>query len=274
MKLVMLKNGLLDGHYVEIYAGGAGIAWMLLFEEYASHVHINDLSKPIYSFWHSVLFNTEELCRRIRDTRVTMTEWHRQKAVQASPGSHSLLDLGFSTFFLNRTNRSGIITGGVIGGKAQGGNWKLDVRFNKPDLIARIERIARYASRISLHNLDASEYISDVLPLLPDKALVYMDPPYYARGEDLYESSYCPADHAKISQLVKQTIRQPWIVSYDSSVDVARLYTGLRCLRYDLSYSAQARYSGSEVMFFSKRLLVPRILKPVSVRKADLVEAA
>jgi len=159
LKMIFEQNDLLDGHYVEPYAGGAGIALNLLTHSYASCIHLNDLNPAVFGFWHSVINQPEALCKAIRDVKVTMEEWHRQKAILNAPANHSPLDIGFSTFFLNRTNRSGIIWGGVIGGKNQDGAWKLDARFNKDDLIRRIEKIAMYRSRIRLYNLDAAELL-------------------------------------------------------------------------------------------------------------------
>lgn len=270
MKLVVSHNDLLDGHYGEIYAGGAGIAWPLLFEEYVRHVHINDLNKPVFAFWKCVLEKTDELCGFIHDTPVTIKEWIRQKAIQADPENHSWLELGFSTFFLNRTNRSGIINGGVIGGKAQNGKWKLSARFNKADLIARIQCIARYTKRISIYNHDAANFIRHILPFLPGKALVYLDPPYYVKGQGLYEDHYLHEDHAKIARLVSKRIKQLWIVSYDNTPEIVRLYGNYRNMRYDLSYSAQGRYSGSEIMFFSNNLAIPQVSDPTRIRSTSL----
>jgi len=270
VKLVLSHNDLLDGHYAEIYGGGAGVAWPLLFEEYVQHVHINDLNKAMCAFWKCVLKETDDLCRLIHDTPVTMKEWFRQKARQAKPENYSQLELGFSTFFLNRTNRSGIIKGGVIGGKAQTGKWKLDARFNKVDLIARIQRIARYAKRISIYNYDAADFIVRMPTFLPRKTLVYLDPPYYIKGEGLYEDHYLHEDHVKIARLVKKRIKNPWIVSYDTAPEIIRLYSGHRSKRYDLSYSAQDRYAGSEIMFFSGSLVIPRVSDPTRVRSANL----
>jgi DNA adenine methylase len=266
IKLILSANNLLDGHYVEVYAGGAGIAWSLLFEEYVRHIHINDLNSSLYAFWRSVLDHPEEMCRRIYDTPITMEEWHRQKAIQAAPSNHSLIELGFSTFFLNRTNRSGIISGGVIGGKEQTGKWKLDARFNRKDLTARIQKIARYSKRISLYNQDATDFLLNVLPKLPDKTLVYLDPPYYVKGQDLYENAYNHGDHLQIEDMVETSIRQPWIVSYDAAPEIMLLYSKFRSIQYHLSYSAQERYAGSEVMFFSPRLVVPTIHHPAKVK--------
>lgn len=263
MKLVVRKNGLLDGDYVEPFAGGAGIAWPLLFGEYVQQVHINDIDSSIYSLWKSILDYTDHFCRLIKDTRVTIAQWHKQKAVQDNPTDCSSLELGFSTFFLNRTNRSGIITGGVIGGKSQNGKWKLDARFNKCDLINRIQRIAKYRSRISLYQLDGKTFIERVLPKLPKQTLVYLDPPYFAKGNDLYQNSFLPDDHVSLAKAIQKRIRQPWLVSYDAVPEISTLYKKRRAIEYKLSYSVQTRYSGSEVMFFSDNLAVPNVPHPV-----------
>lgn len=251
-------NGLTGGHYVEPYAGGAGIAITLLYLEYASRIHLNDINRSIHAFWHSVLNDTEALCKRISDVRPTMEEWYAQRAVQSDPDA-SLLDLGFSTFFLNRTNRSGIVLGGVIGGKEQTGRWKIDARFNQADLTRRIERIASYRSRISLHNLDAANLIRDILPTLPRQSLVYLDPPYYVKGKGLYENHYTHSDHAKIAELVA-TIQQKWIVTYDNVGPIRTLYSAYHQEIFGLRYSAGSRYEGKEVMVYCDGI------KPVNIK--------
>ena len=68
IKRLMKENRLLDGEYVEPYAGGAAIALELLFHEYVSAMHINDVSVPVHAFWKSVLKHTEELAKLIIDT--------------------------------------------------------------------------------------------------------------------------------------------------------------------------------------------------------------
>ena len=264
MKLVIQKNKLDDGNYVEVYAGGAGIAWALLFGEYVQDIHINDLNIPVYAFWRSVMDHTDDLCTLIESIDVTMEEWYRQREVQKSFSKYDVLELGFSTFFLNRTNRSGILRGGVIGGKEQKGKWKLDARFNREDLIARIKRIAQYRSRIHLYQMDASDFIQEQLPLLSQKTLVYLDPPFYWKGKELYEDHYCPADHAVIAGLVAD-IPQPWVVSYDFVPEVHKLYRRFRSIQYQVSYSAQDQYSGSEVMFFGPGVKIPAVQDPLRV---------
>jgi len=264
MRLVLKENNLVGGHYVEPYAGGAGVAFNLLFTGYASHIHLNDINKSIYSFWHVVLFNTDNICRLIYDTPVDIDNWFRQKEVQAHPERHSILELGFSTFFLNRTNRSGIISGGVIGGKCQQGYWKLNARYNKASLISRIEKISRFSDDISIYNLDAAQFIAGIVPTLSAQSIIYLDPPYYNRGSDLYENHYKYDDHIRISNLVGD-ISSRWIVSYDNTPEIRGMYQRYRSVLYELSYSAADRYKGAEIMFFSDNLLVPVTNNPVKV---------
>src|SRR5690606_18341775 len=133
--LLIEYNLLTDGHYVEPYAGGASVALSLLFNEYVQKIHINDYDFRIYAFWECVLNQTDELCEKIIETDVTIETWEKQKEIQQAPNNYNNLEIGFSTFFLNRTNRSGILKAGVIGGKNQNGDWKIDARFNKEDLI-------------------------------------------------------------------------------------------------------------------------------------------
>jgi DNA adenine methylase len=271
VKLLFLHNELGGCEYAELYAGGAAVALELLMGEYVSRIHINDVDRSIHSFWDAVLESSDEICKRIQDTRIDMDEWSRQKAVQLDPDPDPM-DLAFSTFFLNRTNRSGIICGGVIGGKKQAGKWSLDARFNKADLIGRIEKVARYASRIVLTRCDAAEYLDRTVPRLSRDAFLFLDPPYYIKGGDLYRNFYVHADHERIAGLV-QALSNPWLISYDAVPEISRLYNGFESRRYSLSYSAAERYSGSEMMFVSRWLEFPQVEAPARISQKTVDRA-
>lgn len=260
IKRIIEENGLCDGKYIEVYAGGAAVALDLLLQEYVKHIYINDLSKSVYAFWHCVLNETEDLLKLINDTPVNFDMWKKQKGIQENPANYSILDLGFSTFFLNRTNRSGIINAGPIGGKNQNGKWKLDARYIKKDLIRRIELIASYGRRISLYNLDAVDFIRNIPIEVTDKSLIYLDPPYYIKGKGLYENYYQHTDHEKLSEVViKRIKKQKWMISYDNIPQVYGFYKGYRYITYQLNYTAQNCYHGSEVIFFCHKLKIPQI---------------
>lgn len=263
VKRILEENSLVDGVYVEPYAGGAAVAMELLLQEYVRKIYVNDISPGVAAFWRSVLDNTDALCAKIAGAELTMQEWHRQKDVQLRPAEHDDLALGFATFFLNRTNRSGILSAGVIGGKEQKGKWKMDARFNSPDLIQRIHTIARVRSRIEFHQMDALEFLDTVVPLLPSRSLIYLDPPYYVKGCDLYLHHYQHDDHVRIAKRVSKIKSKNWIVSYDNAPEVQGMYSRFRSIVYGLSYSAQERYKGAEVMFFSDGIQIPDAVRPM-----------
>lgn len=265
VKRILEVNDLVDGTYVEPYAGGAAVAMELLLQEYARKIYINDISAGVAAFWRSLLDNTDALCSAIEGATVTMEEWHRQRAIQQDPEGHDDLALGFSTFFMNRTNRSGILAAGVIGGKEQTGKWKIDARFNAPDLIRRIHAIARLRSRIEFRQLDAVDFINEVAPKLPAKSLIYLDPPYYVKGSDLYLHYYEHKDHEDIAKRVARIRTKNWIVSYDNAPPIHGMYSQFRSIVYSLSYSAHARYKGAEAMFFSDKLIIPEAVRPMHI---------
>lgn len=273
VKEIIRVNRLYDGEYVEPYAGGAAIGLELLFQEYITKIHINDLSGPVYSFWKAVLDDTEELCRLIKNTRRTVAAWDRQKRIFANPQDHSLTQVGFATFFLNRTNRSGILNGGVIGGRDQAGPWKIDARYNAEELIFRIESIARMRRKIKLTQKDALALLRNGLPKWPERTLIYLDPPYFERGRQLYYDYYKPNDHVDLAQFIETGMQdRHWIVSYDNVPAIKELYGGFRSIIYSVGYSARTAKIGKEVMFFSSLLKIPELVGPVQqigkIRKA------
>lgn len=256
---IIRANGLSDGLYVEPYAGGAAVAWELLLTGVVRRVAINDLSRPIYIFWKCVLDRTPELVELIRNTPVDVSNRERLKEVFKNAASADDLELAFATFFLNRTNRSGILNGGMIGGKAQAGEWKLDARYNKDELIDRIERIARQRRRITLTSLDAVKLLKKAAADWGPKTLVYLDPPYFDKGPDLYYNFYRHDDHAGVAQAVQKLRDVPWIVSYDDTGPIHQLYDPASWLQYTIGYSARSRVRGREAMFFSSGLKVPPV---------------
>lgn len=249
----MKLNGLEGGAYVEPFAGGCAIAWYLLLHGHAKKVYINDLDPAIHAFWYCVLYETDALCELIQSTQVTMDEWYKQREVyRKMPNDH--LKLGFATFFLNRTNRSGIIKAGVIGGFEQKGNYKLDCRFNKERLVEQIKAIADKKDCIRLTNLDATQFIDEYLPDIEGEAFVNIDPPYYVKGKGLYQNFFQHNDHYRLFESIKR-IRQPWIVTYDDTPEICGIYAEYSPESFGLTYTAQTKCKGSEVIIHSPEMI-------------------
>lgn len=243
---------------MEPYAGGAGVALSLLIDEVVEHVHINDVDPAIAVFWRVVTQNTSELIAMIESAQVTIDAWHHWRNVMLGNENATELERGFATLFMNRTNRSGILKGGVIGGKEQAGNYKIGARFMRNELCSRIERIGIFSDRIHVYEEDAHQLLMRCHKFLPLKSLVYLDPPYYVKGAGLYRNFYRHNDHVRIAKLLgSKRFRRPWVVSYDNAEQIKDMYAYAKPYAYGLNYTAQRRYSGSEVMFFSDRLKAP-----------------
>ena len=253
---LMRHNGISGGWYMEPYAGGAGAALYLLMQGYVDRIIINDADPVIYAFWLAVTQEAERFAHMIETELVTIESRQRHQAVVLAPDQHDTLIVGFAAFFLNRTNRSGILRGGVIGGKAQDGTYKLDARFNRQDLADRVRRIGAMAHQITVLGLDALELLTDVGPGLPRKSLVYLDPPYYVKGSLLYRNHYQPADHSAIAACVHQA-GYPVVVTYDDCPQVRELYAGMPGTTFSLHYSTHSgRPKTSEALFY-RNLALP-----------------
>ena len=250
----------INGHYVEPYSGGASIALFLLLEGFAKKITINDRDRSIYAFWHSVLNKTEQLCEKIENAELTINEWKKQKIIQTNKKNADLLTLGFSTFYLNRTNRSGIINAGVMGGIEQNGNYLMDCRFNRPELIKRVKKIAKYKKNIRLYKKDAIKLIEKIqLESEINNVVFYFDPPYYLKASTLYMNHYEEKNHKKISEKIKSIQNIKWIVSYDNVPEIQMLYADYPKKEFSFKHSAYEIREGKEIMFFSENIEQPKI---------------
>lgn len=249
------ENRLVRPDYAEPYAGGCGLALGLLFGGCVDHVHLNDIDPGVWAFWHTVLEECRELVALVDKVPVTVEEWHRQKDIASKSDVDDPVSLGFATFFLNRTNRSGIIKGaGVIGGLEQKGQYPIDCRFNREDLVRRIKRVHTYRSRIHLHRLDAIAFMRKRSFFEPDTFFA-IDPPYFRKGPYLYTSFYRPEDHADVAATVRD-LQHPWIVTYDMTDEIRSLYRGFRQFEFDITYSVQSKRVATEILIASKGLHV------------------
>lgn len=254
-------NSLHGCSYYEPYAGGAGAALGLLKRKVVSELFLNDADWRVYSFWHSVLNESDRFVESIRTVQLTIAEWHRQHAICVDPKPHSQFEVGFGAFFMNRCNRSGVITGaGPIGGYAQTGKWRMGVRFNREALAERVLAIARMKGSIHVSCEDAVAFLKERLPYGRGRkrVFVYLDPPYVVKGQRLYLNAYAPEDHAVLARYMGKQNTLPWIMSYDDSDLVRLLYVEHNQFYMPIRYSLQAKRSARELVIAPKHVAVPQ----------------
>lgn len=248
-----------DCHYVEPFAGGAGIAMELLTRNIVGGVYLNDINPHVYSFWNAVLKFPRELCGLVMETPITVDEWYKQKEILRSR-QQTDLEMGFAFLFLNRTSFSGIMNGGIIGGREQNGKYKIDARFPRDRIVARIESIACYRDRIHLSQMDARCFLSEVIETVPSPFL-YCDPPYYVKGRQLYTDYYKHENHEEIAITLRRLKHIPWIVTYDNVNQIRDMYSEYRQFSFDLSYSARTRQIGKEVLICGPSICIPECVE-------------
>jgi len=247
-------NGIQYPIYCEPFSGGAGVAIALLLSEQADSIILNDYDTAIYSFWYAVLNDTERLMQKIIDTPITLPVWHEEHRIydELNELNDYNFDLAFATFFLNRTNHAGIITGGPVGGFEQKSKYTVNCRFNKENLIEKIRIIATQRHRISLYHMDAVDFIPNILLNQPTERLfTFFDPPYYQQGKKLYKNAFNNKKHVELSHAIRTMSKFSWITTYDNDNHIQEIYQDMDIKYYELQYSANNKRREKEIFFHS-----------------------
>lgn len=252
-------NDLKNIIYIEPFAGGFGAGLELLFNSQVSQAVINDYDIAIYSIWYAILNESERFADDVQNINITIAEWERQKEVYNELIEKDVYsyELAFATYFLNRTNISGIITGGPIGGRDQMGKYELDCRFNQKNLPKKIMEISKNRNKIKLFNLEANDFIEKViLNYSPEEIFVFFDPPYYEQGKNLYTDFFEPENHVALKQTIDFLKDYYWILTYDNQVEISQIYEDYNQCLYEINYSANKVRKASELLIHSNRIIV------------------
>lgn len=247
---VVKSNLLIGSDFYEVYAGGGSISLGLLEKELVSHATLVELDPLVYAFWRSVKENHEGLCRKLQAIEVSMKTWkaYQKYLVPDALNRFDLLDLGLAGLFFNRTNFSGIIGAGPIGGMNQNSDYKLDCRFNKARLAEQIRAIAAFKNRFSVVNADAISFLTRrEQSLSGEHCLVYLDPPYYQQGRKLYRYNYAHEQHKRLADFITQKT-YPWIVSYDPHPKIKEFFAGQKIKTVSLDYAVKQSRKAKELL--------------------------
>ncbi|GAB5466820.1 MAG: DNA adenine methylase [Candidatus Kapaibacteriales bacterium] len=258
---LLILNSIEDSTLVELYAGGAGASLLLLYQGAVGHVHINDLDPHIYLFWWSILNRSDEFIKMIIETEINIEVWQRQKYIYTNYEDFSEIEVGFSTFYLNRCNRSGILfNAGPIGGINQLGKYKIDARFNKSSLIDRIQKIQSMSERITLTNQEALDILRS-REMNYSQVLFFLDPPYYNQGENLYLNAYNHNNHKVLSEILQKEKSLKWLLTYDNCPEILELYKVSTTAELPMKYTLQSKKTAKEIMIISDNLCMPKNLR-------------
>ncbi len=257
MHAIMVKNDLIGKPYAEVFAGGAGLAVKLLLKGDVSSIAINDFDRAVYCMWNAIVNDSDEICNFIDESTLDVQTWLAHREVYRNKESANALDLAKSSLYLNRTNVSGILGGGIIGGLDQTGNYKMDVRFNRETLKRKIRRIAERKNDITVTCLDAEQFVDEVLA--SDRYFAYFDPPYVQKGPGLYRSSFDEVKHRSLAKKISDC-KGNWVVTYDADTLIEDIYRDFRQEDLDVSYTANVKTVGKEKIILGPGLEWPECL--------------
>ena len=268
--------------FVEPYAGGAGASLSLLFSNKVDKIIINDRDRAIFTFWKVAVQNTNYLIRKIKQTKITIAEWHKQKSIYTQrekllhnlPGktpqqtnilskkaqarsiyisSQNEKKLAFATLFLNRTNRSGIMRGGPIGGMTQSGKWKIDERFTKKTIIERLQKIHKFKDKIKVLDWDGIKLLRKLEKKKnKDRYFIFLDPPYFQKGRSLYLNNYGNQEHEELSNFLINSSLGKWLMTYNDTNYIKDLYKKMTKIKFKIQHDAYRSAVGREIMIFPK----------------------
>lgn len=241
-----------ERHYAEPFCGGAGAAVNLLKSGIAHVIHLNDADIRIYSAWRAMLIETDRFLERLQSAKVDMEEWDRSIDLiqNADHSKEYSFELGFATYFVNRTSRSGIILGaGPIGGYAQTGRWKIDARWYRDSMSSRIRWLGTVRDRVHLTNEDALAFMARSRTRLPLRdCLIFVDPPYVQVGSRLYLNAMNEAKHSALADMLQGGTFPNWILTYDNHPLVHELYAQRRIETISVNYSLRTTRKEKEVL--------------------------
>lgn len=253
IKQIIHANSLDQKTYVEPFAGGFAVGITLIRNNIVRKAIINDIDFHIYAFWKAVFFKTEKFLEKIESTPINMDEWHKQRSIYNKCNRKSILDAAFATLFLNRTNFSGVLKAGPIGGQNQTGKYKMDCRFPKERISKLIHDISQYKERIEVYNMDANEFITNILKPKQKDLFINFDPPYVKKGKALYTNFYDMNDHRKLKDCIVGNLNCDWIMTYDNNDFIKSIYKDFFIYEFNLGYSANIHKKGTELFVSSKK---------------------
>ena len=246
--------------YAEPFCGGAGAAINLLLDGDVQQIHLNDLDPCVYSAWVALVTETDRFVEKLSSVLVTVDEWKKLRQVVKDHSAGYSFEVGFATFFLNRTSRAGIVKGsGPIGGYEQKGNWKIDARFYRETMIKRIKLISQFRDNIQLSNDTAEEFLDKVdRSDDAENTFVFIDPPYYEVGSRLYLNGMGETGHSKLAKKLQQGLASNWLMTYDDHPEIRRLYSNFDVTELEVLYSLQRQRRVNEVVIQAGVKSVPK----------------
>ena len=218
------------GTVVEPFAGSASISVGLLKNKLADEAYICEKDPLISSFWDVALTANDELIENVRRLSVSISTWKKFKKYLRPDAvtRFSTMELATAFVFYNRTNYSGILKAGPIGGKRQESKYNIKCRFNKEYVCQKIATLDSLSGKIHVIRGDGIRFIREYSRRSHgEDQFFYIDPPYYDAGKVLYRNYFEVEDHIRLANTL-EPLTEPWLLSYDDVDFIHHTYEGTK----------------------------------------------
>ena len=217
--------------YREPFFGGGSIGLLVLEKRpNLKKIWINDFDLGISSLWTTLINRPDLLKSRVLKFKPSIEAFDNYKIELTQclklKSDTAIADFGFKKLAIHQISYSGLGTksGGPLGGRDQKSDYKIDCRWSPNYICKKIDALHDKFSKLDIRescctNLDFSELIEDNRY----DAVIYLDPPYYDKVNDLYQHGFEEVDHNRLANCLKKTKHQ-WILSYDDCEGVRKYY--------------------------------------------------
>ena len=234
---IISKNKISPDLFIEPFSGGASISLYFLQTNLVKNIALIEKDPLIASLWKTIFFDSEWLVKKIKNLDITIDKWRYFK----NYNPRTIRNKALKCLFLNRTNFSGILKAGPIGGQKQISQYKIDCRFNKCNIINRIEVLSKYKDKVLfIEEGDYEDILKNKQNILPKNTFIYFDPPYVNKAKALYNFYFNDADHVRLKNYIKN-LKCNWLLSYDYEPPISKLYENFSNTGFfDIIYTSSA----------------------------------
>lgn len=264
----VIEANLLSGcTIIEPYAGSATVSLEMLSRGFVQHAILIERDPLLYGFWYSVFNDVDNLVNDIFEIDVSLNTWidFQKYRNTTNLDDYLLLELGVAGLFFNRTNFSGILGAGPIGGANQDSKYKINCRFKKEKIIQQIRTISLLKDKVEVVFGDALTYLKTQEHEIGNSfSFLYIDPPYYNQGKKLYRYWYEDSNHKELADYLGR-LETPWLVSYDDHPKIREYYEESAMQELFIDYTARVSRQGEE-------LLISNIIIPPPIPVDQIIE--
>jgi DNA adenine methylase len=234
--------------YREPFFGGGSVGLKFLSDNPGTKkIWINDKDIGISCLWTAVIRYHDDFKSRVHGFVPSVTAFRELRSelttISTLPKQcDEIVDIGFKKLAIHQISYSGLGTksGGPLGGVEQKSKYKIDCRWSPDYICKKVDKLHSQFKTIEVQgdgctNLDFSSLIEDT----SCDSLLYLDPPYYVKGNDLYQCGFTSKDHERLASALKNT-KHAWVLSYDDCHEIRELYKWAYIEPLNVNYSITA----------------------------------